>query len=558
MARDSQRAKFWRCYRKGLSAARQPLRSQQEADDFVARVLATRFVSDVSGDLPKLEVVTKLGKSGGTSFPRYVDSYTKTSPREWTGYPLRVLSKLSRSQRSEADALVHVAYAIARRHKSYRGEPAAWHGWQFCSVLYSLVRELYGDDAARQLADSYKEHRVQWKPPAQPKRVGMDARVSAAERLIANRTPGLWSIKADTEEGLLWVALSSRWTSFTSTPAKAKVWDTKEAAERALSTLRKTGKNETAYVAEAPPLGLQPPEVDVKTSVVWSLGASSPGGERGDEDIASLKEKKMWETLQVEDKELRLSIRERFENDPTTELEEMLQVCEGYRVTPQMYLLANRRMPMSSRELELALRYRLIRAPRDYTGLSKNTVSVLSTLRRNRPDAKSGGDRFGAQAAIAAISAALVDVVGYDEWNSGSIHREFVSTSGTNQAEWKTMIEWEALIGGTRGLRMAKFEVKETRHAVFDSYLPLPTVNIVDANDVIQNWEHETLPPLYLPVAVRTKAGQKPVHSLWLPPVNPYGSHHQPPVDALARAWAAYHDAKGATSWKKAIDEAYF
>lgn len=124
-------------------------------------------------------------------------------------YPGRY-TKLASLYFNEAHALYHLAYhvhfwiktgeglfdldaGIPYRDEGIRDADAAWHGWQFCFIWYTLVRYRMGKEAGDELKALFKKHKVRYRPKRKRKptekqlAVLRKARMKANEDLIAER-----------------------------------------------------------------------------------------------------------------------------------------------------------------------------------------------------------------------------------------------------------------------------------------------------------------------------------------------------------------------------------
>ena len=189
--RDSQRSKAWKCL-AGLPDGER-FGSCAETKKYMVRTLELRVISRRFGFNLAEKMKNNINVLGGRP----------------TSYPGRY-TKFASFYMDEKHALYHLAYHIHHWTKNQEGlfhsgdelpywdegmseADAAWHGWQFCFIWYTLVRYRMGKEAGDQLKALFKEHKVRYRPKRKREVTSAQlaalrkARMKANEDLIAER-----------------------------------------------------------------------------------------------------------------------------------------------------------------------------------------------------------------------------------------------------------------------------------------------------------------------------------------------------------------------------------
>lgn len=356
----------------------------------------------------------------------------------------------------------------------------------------------------------------------------------------------LWSLAIldHEEKATQWISMygMSRINCQTTTrPEHVQIWTTEQAASHYQRTPAARGIK--TAVLPAPPLNIKPPEVSHKEEILWALKTTREKKEN--HDIKSLWEQKAWSAIGITTAELRLKTKEIFTGDIQEEIKKIIQVCNKNRITPEMIKNIYKHCPLTSEQLDCTVINELVKPPEGYFGFTdetKRAFTVLNSLRQKNqivsPFNISG----------AAVTAALIKIIGYDEWNSRTLYRTLISEN----TDTKNLFP-ASIFQAPKGLYKNRKLLEKTERHFNMRYFPLPGIQQSEAENIISTWNTSAETPQWLPTARKTSEGNVPIYTLWIPPHPKNPKRH--PTSIVAATWSIKHQTK--TTWKESIEQAY-
>jgi hypothetical protein len=150
MAKDMQKAKFWRSIRE-VNPTFGGFEKTKHIERWVERVRTYKSLQARYPCLTRLDF-------------KVSDDYTEWYPKLHLGTAIvRLAFPKSKNQRWRTDVLWLMARAIKRKSPEFT--TGTCHDWQMCSVYMDLVRYSLGKEAADKLKEAFKKNKVRWKKP---------------------------------------------------------------------------------------------------------------------------------------------------------------------------------------------------------------------------------------------------------------------------------------------------------------------------------------------------------------------------------------------------------